>query len=240
MRLGEQQRHLKPTHARLVRDITLIMVCCSLACACTQADASPWAVIATADGITVEARAQPRSDRLTYKASGTLPGGLYDVLAVLDDIDGYVNWADHCAVSVEVETLSPYDRVLYYRRAVPWPFRDRDALLRMNVRVSTTGKWATVRYQPELNTPFPTLPRFVRVQHILGVYELTELSADTTHVSYVLDIDLDGAMPAWLARRFARDLPRSAIHRLRAQVITTKASGEYSEFVRTHQQVDGT
>jgi hypothetical protein len=69
----------------------------------------------------------------------------------------------------------------------------------------------------------------VRMPRLAGEYDLVALAPTRTKVTYRLDADPGGSLPAWATLRFARNTPLQTLLGLRNQVHATR--GQYAEFV---------
>jgi hypothetical protein len=64
---------------------------------------------------------------------------------------------------------------------------------------------------------------------LVGEYDLLSVGPTRTRVTYLLDIDPGGSLPAFIVTRTSRDMPLHTMLGLRTQVAATR--GSYAEFV---------
>ena len=104
-----------------------------------------WVTARVEDNITVQRLERPNNPLPAFLATGEVPGDLYDVLAVLDDVPRRTLWVAACAASVELQKTSDSNRVIYHRTSAPYPFADRDAVVQINVTLDRAKKKAMIR-----------------------------------------------------------------------------------------------
>ena len=197
---------------------------------------SKWTVTRVEDGITVKRLDREANPLPAFSSSGTMPGDLFDVLAVLNDVPGRMEWVHACADSKELQKTSDYERVLYHRTDVPWPFADRDAVLQINVTLDRKAKKAIIRYRPNKTVRYAANDEYVHLEKIEGHYTLEQLTNATTRVTYFVDAHPGGWIPNWLARLASEDLPYETLKNLRERVEATKASNRYKSFLARYRE----
>jgi hypothetical protein len=66
----------------------------------------------------------------------------------------------------------------------------------------------------------PGPDRTVRMPKLEGLYKLVHAGPGKTRVTCQVESDIGGSIPAWLATRATRDLPRITLVRLRNRVVS--------------------
>ena len=192
-----------------------------------------WVTARVEDGITVQRLEKPNNPLPTFLATGIVPGDIYDVLAVLNDVPRRTLWVAACAASVELQKTSDANRVLYHRTAAPWPFADRDAVVQINVTFDRVTKKATIRFKPSRTIQHTVSDKYVRMR-IEGYYDLEQVGESETRVKYYVDADPAGWIPKWLIRLASEESPLRTIQGLRRRVKTSKASHQYADFLKRY------
>ncbi|MFP1681083.1 START domain-containing protein [Alloalcanivorax sp. C16-1] len=169
-------------------------------------------------------------DRHDFAIRGTTRFALrdeYALVAVLRDYAAYPQWLHFVT---EVDELAPGadgSRRLRFATRLPWPLRDREALLESRlVRNATAADQVTVALS---NRPglLPPDPDYVRVPRLHGSLAFRRLGDDRVEVDYRLRLDPGGDLPAWLARLLLRDAAHFTLRRLRAAVRQPRYQGHY-------------
>ncbi len=170
----------------------------ALALAAMLAAEPAWDLVKDADGVKVFVRDVPGGRLREVKAETVIPVPPARVLAVLRDIDHYVEFMPYV---VEARRLSEFEGGHYeYQRLDP-PFVDRrDFAVRVDVQTDASGvtEW---RWR-EANDRAPELPHgTVRVEVNRGYWRLQPLDGGRTALGYYLYTDPGGSIPAWVANR---------------------------------------
>ena len=143
-----------------------------------------WVTARVEDGITVQRLERAHNPLPAFLATGTVPGDLYDVLAVLNDVPRRTLWVAACAESIELQKTSDANRVLYHRTAAPWPFADRDAVVQINVTLDQQNKKATIRFKPSRTVRHTVSDKYVRMR-IEGYYDLEQVAESSQGATQV-------------------------------------------------------
>lgn len=188
-----------------------------------------WRHLTTKDGIEVSEREVPGRAFPIFRGVGTVEANLYDVFAVLSDVDRYTEWMHKCVDAREVRRESEMVRYSYNRTGAPWPVSDRDVVLRSETVVIDPGRKVHVGFGSVEEESVGPVKGVVRMRRLEGHYKLEALGPERTRVEYQVDADPAGRLPAWLVKRTTRDLPLHTLIKLRRQV--TKTRGQYGELI---------
>ncbi len=206
------------------------LLACALATLAGRARAEEsWRPLVTQDGVDVEERSGPGRALPELRARTEIDAGIFEVLAVITDVPNQTKWMHDCS-EARLLHAGPNDvSVIYNRTASPWPVSDRDVVLRTEVTLLEPGHRVVVRFANTTDSAAPPVDGVVRMPRLAGDYDLVAISATRTRVTYQLDIDPGGSLPAWAAGRTARDTPLYTLLGLRARVAATR--GQYADFV---------
>jgi ribosome-associated toxin RatA of RatAB toxin-antitoxin module len=188
-----------------------------------------WRHLTTKDGIEVSEREVPGRAFPIFRGVGTIEANLYDVFAVISDVDRYTEWMHKCVDAREVRGESETVRYAYNRTSAPWPVSDRDVVLRSETIIIEPGGKVHVRFASVEEESVGPVKGVVRMRRLEGHYKLEALGPEQTRVEYQVDVDPGGRLPAWLVKRNTRDLPLHTLLNLRQQV--SKTRGQYGEFI---------
>lgn len=198
----------------------------------TLALASPpdggWTLMYERDGFRAyERRGSPPS----YRAEGTVDEDLAEVAAVLVDIPRAHEWVSHLAECRLLEGDLLTRNVVYSRYGLPWPVRDRDAVIENVVEERPKEGTVRVRFRTVSTPATPVRSDCVRVPLCDGEFTLADVGRGKVKVTYTIRLDPGGWLPDWLVRHFVRDAPAETLRSFRAQVLKTQ--GQYDAFIAT-------
>lgn len=213
---------------RSIRRLALALVAALLAW--PLALASPpdggWTLMYERDGFKAyERRGSPPS----YRAEGTVDEDLAEVAAVLVDIPRAHEWVSHLAECRLLEGDLLTRNVVYSRYGLPWPVRDRDAVIENVVEERPKEGTVRVRFHAVRRPAAPVRPDCIRVPLCDGEFTLVDVGNGKVDVTYTIRLDPGGWLPDWLVRHFVRDAPAETLLRFRAQVLKTR--GQYDAFI---------
>lgn len=193
-----------------------------------QAEAE-WEFLYEQDGIRVHRLDTPLP---TFKAEGRLEANLYELLAIMADVERRIEWVANLS-EIKVIEGDPEAKVWVYNRFhLPWPASDRDSVIEGTTLIDYQKREVEVSFISASNHTRPEIPGVVRITNLKGSTKLRYV--DPTHVDVVQQatIDTGGNIPLWVAKMFAEDQPVNTIKAMKKQLIKTK--GQYDGFVARH------
>ena len=181
------------------------------------ADDPAWKLQSSSDGISLYRASLRGSGVVPVKATLTIPGTIEELSLVLEDIPRRQQWVGNRIESVLLERVSDYDQTEYLRVNLPWPVRDRSALIRALVEVSEDRRTATITARSIASHPADKFPDLVRAQVEPSTLRMTQ-GPGRVEVEALVFIDPGGWIPKWLVNYFATHVARSTFRDLRKQV----------------------
>jgi hypothetical protein len=199
-----------------------------LATGAARADGE-WQTVVAQDGVRVEERIEPGRALPELRATVEIDAGIFEVLAVIRDVPRQTEWMADCEESRLLREEGPDVSIFYNRTGAPWPVSDRDVVLRAETILLEPSARASVRFANVADPSAAVIDGIVRMPRLVGAYDLVALSPERTRVTYELDIDPGGSLPAWAVTRTTRGMPLYTLLGLRRQVGATR--GAYADFV---------
>lgn len=98
----------------------------------------------------------------------------------------------------------------------PWPVKDRDSVVRSDIRQQEDGS-VLIEFA-SVEGVVPLQKSYERVQNVKGYWCFTPLQDGKTRVEYEVMVDPGGKLPAWLVNRFALDVPYNSIKQMHKRV----------------------
>ena len=191
--------------------------------------AQPWTHAFTEKGVMVHTRPGIGGNLPAFRGTTVINARIWDLLAVIDDLDAVCEWAKRCVANNEVRRDSVTRRVFYNRTGAPWPFSDRDAVLLGVVSGLAEGKDVVMRFSPIKLASKPPVSGVVRMPQMKGLYRLQALGPQRTRVIFQITAHPGGWVPNWAARWVSKRIPIDTLDGLRRQVKRTR--GRYEKFL---------
>ena len=180
-------------------------------------DDASWHLESSSDGIDLFSSTVPGIGIVPFKAVMTIPGTIEEVSVVLEDISRRGEWISNFGESVLLERSNDYDQTEYLRVAMPWPARDRSALIRARITVNDDLTRATIAAESVDSHPADTLPKLVRSKIYASTFQMTQTAGHVEVVALIF-IDPRGSIPKWIVNYFTRRASRATLGGLRRQV----------------------
>jgi hypothetical protein len=199
----------------MYKKITLILL---LFITLTTANADePWALSTTKEGIKVYTRHVPNSKIKAIKVECSLNATPAQLVAVLMDIKGSIDWVYHTKSVNLIKQVSPSELYYYSEVNIPWPVHNRDFIAHIKVTQDPVTKVITVD-APCLADMVPVKDGIVRIEHSVGKWIITPTDNGQVKVEYTLHLDAGGSVPAWLLNMFITQGPTESFIKLKAQL----------------------
>ncbi len=185
-------------------------------------NSSAWEQVIEKDGIRVTKRDVPGRQLPTFRGIGEVRARLLEVLAVINDPQRFSEWMHRTAESRLIKQKGEWQFLVYTLTQAPWPVSNREAVLRFSTTISANGTEAKVKFKALKSYPMKKKSGAVWMEQLEGHYQLKEMGKGLTRVEYLVNADLGGALPSWIAKRAAKSLPLKTLINLRRQVKKTR------------------
>jgi hypothetical protein len=201
-----------------------LVLSCLLAAIATAAAAGQgaWQHIDDEDGVHVWKLEMPGQDMPGFRGQTLIKGSIADVMKQLFDWKRHTEWMYRCTESTLLNQLTDDRAILYNRTDAPWPISDRDVVLETHISELPDKSAATVTFKNAHSELKPVPERVVRMPRLIGFYKLWQIEPARVKVMYQVEADIGGSVPNWVANRYARDLPRITLLKLRERVEATR------------------
>ncbi len=200
----------------------LMLVCLASPLRAAPDQAEGWRSIKKSDGIEVWQRAVPNSGGFAFRGEGVVGGSVLRVAAIITDGSRYTEWSKNCVGSFDIERIAP-DHVISYRRVASGAplVNDRDMVLDAKLSLDANNKTFMLAFHKDHDNRKAPPSGVVRVTDVDGFYQLKQVDAEHTYVTYQVKMDPGGSIPGWLANQASRDLPFATLIGLRLQAVKT-------------------
>ena len=161
-----------------------------------------WKLEKQKNGISVFLSDVPWSAYKSVKVECTLTGTYTKLVALLTNVSQFNKWIYNTKSTWLIKQNTPLDFIYYSETHMPWPLTNRDVIVHMQIKTDSLPRVLIISGtgEPDL------LPRFisrVRVTNYKANWRVTMPSSQTIKISYILELDPGGSIPASIANSFA-------------------------------------
>ena len=189
-----------------------------------NAPISDWREIADEEGIKVYQRDVPGTSFMSFRGVGMVNADIFDVYAVIFDIRNKTSLLANCRDYQLLKYKGLGNLVVYTRTQAPFIFiSDRDSVLETQVKFENQKKRIVATFQKTDDSMFPPIADAVRTNAVKGGWILEAQANGSTKITYEVNADPGGLLPAWLVNMGSRKLPLNTIQRMRHQVLEKEA-----------------
>ncbi len=173
-----------------------------------------WQLRKSGEGIKVYSRKAEGQKLQELRVETVVTGTVKQVVAAVTDVNQHDSWVYKALNTHLIKTLAPQDFYYYTEIDAPWPFDNRDLVLRMTVsHDSETGK-AVIKTLHAANI-VPAVKDVVRITYSRGHWTLTPQPDNQVKIEYEILVDIGLGLPAWLINMFIANAPYETFLNLR-------------------------
>lgn len=158
------------------------------------------------DGIKVYAKAVPESKVKALKVECVINASAAQLVALLLDVKAAERWVSHTKSCTLLKKVSDAELYYYSEVNLPWPLENRDFVAHVKVVQDPGTKVVTVN-APAIPGVVAPKKGIVRVSQSKGLWYITPLDKGKVKVSYSLQVDPGGIIPAWAVNALAAQGP---------------------------------
>ncbi len=176
-----------------------------------------WKLEKQKDGISVYLSDVQGSSFKAVKVECTLTGTYAKLISLLTNVSQFSKWIYNNKSSNLLKQNTPLDFIYYSETHMPWPLSNRDAVIHLQIKTDSLPRFLSItgNGEPDL---FPRMISRVRVPHYKANWKVTMPTAKTIQISYLLEIDPGGSIPAWIANSFADKGPYGTFSNIAEQL----------------------
>lgn len=194
--------------------------------------AGDWEVVAERDGIVASQRMIEGRNLPQLRAQGEVRGTPYEILAVLLDVPNYHAWVPDCAVATTLGKPGRWRSTIYTRTDLPWPVQDRETVIDQEVFFVRAPTLVNVTFRAIEAPDLAPADGTIRVNSAEGSYTIEALDGRRSRVTYLVDADPGGRVPAWLVVMQSRRNPLGTLAGLRQRLEETR--GRYDAEIASY------
>lgn len=175
-----------------------------------------WHLKKQEDGITVYTKSTPNSNFKTVKVDFNISGSLSQLAAFLLDVEKQTKWIYNSKTTSLVKKVASNEIIYYSEITLPWPCTNRDYVSHVWMN-QTASKELTITTHAEPDM-VPVKNDKVRVSVSNAHWVITAMDGNMLHVTYIVQFDPAGSLPAWLVNMFLGKAPIQTFKKLREEV----------------------
>jgi hypothetical protein len=191
----------------------LLFICAILIIANSATAQDNWKLEKEKDGITVYSGTSSEAVFKSFKAHTLIDASIHSFVAVLLDIDNMMDWGYNLKYTELLEKSGDTLQIYYAEASAPFPFKNRDGIYRNQFYWLADSNKLVVDIQllPEFKEADDD---FIRVKG-KGYWHIIVLGDGKLDVTFHMEVDPGGNIPAWLANIFVEDTPIYTLEKLK-------------------------
>ncbi|HLR17005.1 MAG TPA: hypothetical protein VK099_03955 [Alcanivoracaceae bacterium] len=204
---------------------TLTLTLCVLAAAlfntamANDKDGFTWEIISDHDQILVHQAAVAGSKINVYRATTIMElDDLQALIALLQDYSHYPRWLHFITNSTKVAQISALEQLIHVRTLVPWPAKNREAILHTSFEHTLGNEHTNERLEYRFHIaeePFSAAQGYRQFTRFDGFIRAVVKEENKVVLSYQLHADFGGRIKPWLNNRMLRNAPYFTLDKMR-------------------------
>ena len=190
------------------------------------AGASAWEQIKHKDGVKVWQKKIEGSPYVAFRGQIVIGASIKKVMAVLNDQDRKTEWMKQCVANYVIEYKKLGKLIIYNRTGSNFPLvADRDVVVETNLTFNRESGTIDITAKPTNHPQGKPVEGVVRMKNLQLHWGLKYIDATKTQVTYEVQTDPGGWIPAWVVNLVAEGIP---FHTLKGLELQTKKPYEKS------------
>jgi hypothetical protein len=184
-----------------------------------------WELKKNENGIEVYTRKAAKGSIKELRVVCELEATKAQLISVLQDINNYNAWVYSNKKSTILKTINPETIIYYTQSHLPWPIKDRDLVVELNIMPSAEVLSIQAKSLPDY---LPKENNYIRVPYSLAQWKVTTAApGDRVKVDYTFSIDPGGSIPSWLVNATLTIGPYNSFIKLREVLKALKQKEPY-------------
>jgi hypothetical protein len=154
-----------------------------------------WELKKNENGIAVYTRKAAKGSIKELRVVCELDATKAQLINALVDIKGYSRWVYSNKKSTILKTVSPQDIIYYTESKLPWPIKDRDLIIELNIKDGSDLLDVQAKSLPAY---LPQNANYIRVPYSFAQWKVTGDGPDKIKIDYTFSVDPGGSIPSWL------------------------------------------
>jgi hypothetical protein len=171
-----------------------------------------WELKKDEDGIQVFTRKAAKGNIKELRVLCELDANKAQLINTLENIDDYSSWVYSNKKSRIIKMITPQNIIYYTQSHLPWPIRDRDLIVELNITQTPDVLNVQAKSLPDY---LPKDIDYVRVPYSLALWKVTQAPNNKLKVDYTFSVDPGGNIPSWLVNATLTIGPFNSFAKLR-------------------------
>jgi hypothetical protein len=173
-----------------------------------------WKLVKDKESIKVYTRKTEESKFVEFRGITQMEGKISSFVAIMRDADNMTNWVYSIVEGKLLDEPTDTSIIYYAESKLPWPFDNRDAVYHdvfkwdPNKRILIVAIDCKPGYVPEKKGK-------VRIPYATGYWKVEEISKGNLKITFQMNVDPGGSIPAWLVNAFVVDSPYETLQELK-------------------------
>jgi len=176
-----------------------------------------WELKKEKNGIKVFVRDSDASGIKEIRVLAKVKASVEELAETIFDIDSYHEWVANLETARILETVSKREIYYYYQANVPWPFSNRDDVMRFVMEENPDNGGVTIIFSGHPDY-IPKKDKIVRLTLNKGYWKFTPISNGEVEIDYLFFTDEGIGYPNWLVNMFIVDGPYKMVSNLKELV----------------------
>jgi START domain-containing protein len=154
-----------------------------------------WELKKNENGIEVFTRKAAKGNIKELRVICELDATKVQLINTLEDISDYNSWVYSNKKSTVLKTITPQNIIYYTESHLPWPIKDRDLVIELNITPTPDVLNIVAKSLPAY---LPQNNNYIRVPYSLAQWKVTQAPDNKLKVDYTFSVDPGGNIPSWL------------------------------------------
>lgn len=181
------------------------------------ATAQNWELSRDENGIKVYKGTSVSSGYKAVKVEAEMEGTVSKLVSILKDVSNNKNWVYKTKQSHLVSTISENEFLYYAETRLPWPFDDRDMVIRMKFDFDSVQNILKVKATGEPDS-VPEISGKVRIRKFNGDWSVKYDGGNRISIVYVLEVNPGGNISPGISNLFVTKGPFETFNNLSRQL----------------------
>lgn len=173
-----------------------------------------WEFVLNEESISVDRVIDPHSPVVIFRGRATMDARISQLMAVLFDPRTQSEWNNTGYDLRVLERISDIEVFFYSALRVPWPFRDRDFVIRLETEINARQRSVIARAKEAVHPLAPPHKKRVRLP-VSRVNWQFKAAGRQTEVTVTFQVDPGGVLPLWLMNKVTKSMPLVALRNIR-------------------------
>jgi START domain-containing protein len=171
-----------------------------------SAQAQHWELARDENNIKVYKANSDSSKYKIIKVEAKMQGTIKKLMAILKDVGNNKNWVYNTKESHLIQAVNENELLYYAETRLPWPFSNRDVVIRMHFECDSSANVLKVKARGEPGAA-PEISGRVRVPKFRDYWSVKFDGVDTLNILYFLEVNPGGYISPAVANLFVTKGP---------------------------------